>query len=219
MFIPRDPVVENIFCKYAAQQDNLGGVGSALIEAGAVVYHLSTTADSVNGCDTELTVRALTPTASGVNNSTPAVGLIEMAVQTDYHQVHPAGYVFQRDMAGSWAVAMPSYWTNPTTGVYEPHGTKAVAVSIANLGIWETTYFTSYASGNATDASSYVDIKPMDKMYVDGKTGATGRISNQSSSLNGGANVAVAITGLSKEKVMKNVTGQAAFSIKVKLVI
>jgi hypothetical protein len=219
MFIPRDPVVENIFCKYAAQQDNAGGVGNTLIEAGAVVYHLTTTADAINGCDTELTVRAHTPTSSGVNNNTPSVGLIEMAVQTDYNQVHPAGYVFQRDMAGSWAVAQPSYWTNPTTNVYEPHGTKAVAVSIANLGIWETTYFTSFVSGDANSASSYADIKPMESMYVDGKAGATGRISNQSSSLNGGDPVAVAITGLSKEKSMKNVTGQAAFSVKIKLLI
>ena len=214
MFIPRDPVVENIFAKYAAQQDNLGGVGATLIEAGCVVYHLSEAADPINGCDDELTVRALTPTASGVTNATPAVGLIEMAVQTDYHQVHPAGYVFKRDIAGSWAVAMPSYWTNPTTGVYEPHGTKATAVSIANLGIWETTYYTS-DNGSGT----YSDIKPMEKLYVDDNTGATGRISNQSSSLNDGDPVAVAITGVPATKAEKNVKGQGAFSIKIKLLI
>ncbi len=213
MFIPRDPVVENIFAKFASQQENLGGVGATLIEAGAVVYHLSADVDPINGCDNELTVRALTPTASGVTDSTPAVGLVEMSVQTDYHQVHPAGYVFQRDMAGSWAVAMPEFWTNPTTGVYEPHGTKATAVSIANLGIWETTYYTSF------DGSAYNDIKPMENLYVDNKAGATGRVSNQTSTLNDGNPVAIAITGLSADKAEKNVTGQGAFSIKVKLLI
>lgn len=220
MFIPRDPVVENIFAKYASQQDNLGGVGANLIEAGAVVYHLSVADDAVNGCDTELNVRALTPTASGITNGTPAVGLVEMSVQTDYHQVHPAGYVFQRDIAGSWTVAMPEYWTNPVTGNYEPHGTKATAVSIANLGIWETTYFTSYGgSGDVTSASSYSAIKPMDELYVDDNTGATARITNQSSHLNNGNPVAIAITGVPAAKVMKNVTAQAACSIKIKLLI
>ena len=47
MFIPRDPVVENIFCKFAAQQDNATGTGKFLAEAGAVVYHLTKAMDSV----------------------------------------------------------------------------------------------------------------------------------------------------------------------------
>ena len=213
MFIPRDPVIENIFCKFAAQQNDTSGVGTTLAEAGAVAYHLTTSMDPINGSDTELTVRPLASTASGVQNSTPAAGFLEQAVKTDYHQVHPAGYVFNRDMAGSWAIAMPSFDANN-----QINGTKSCAVAMANLGIWETTFYTSFTGGDASDVSNYADIIPMQPLYVDNQD-KNGKISNASSSLNGGNAVAVAITGVSADKAMKNANNNGKFSIKVKLLI
>ena len=206
MFIPREPVIENIFCKFAAQQNTTAGTGATLAEAGAVVYHLTKTADSVNGSDTELVVRPLATTNSGVGTSTPAVGFLEQAVKTDYHDVHPAGYVLQRDLAGSWAVAMPSFDANGNV-----NGTKATAVAIANLGIWETTFYTSVDNG------SYTAVTPMQPMYVTSNDG--GKITNQSTSMNGGNPVAYAMSGVSAAQAEKNATGAGKFPIKVKLVI
>ena len=206
MFIPRDPVIENIFCKFAAQQNTTAGTGATLAEAGAVVYHLTKSMDSVNGSDTELVVMPLATTSSGVTNSTEAAGFLEQAVKTDYHQVHPAGYVLQRDLAGSWAVAMPSFDANGNV-----NGTKATAVALASLGIWETTFYTSY------DGGSYNAVIPMQDMYVTSNDG--GKITNQSTSMNGGNPVAKAASGVSAAQAEKNVTGQGSFPIKVKLLV
>jgi len=193
MFIPRDPVNENMFCQYIATTSS-GGTGEFLAYAGAVVYICDATCDSTHGSNTETYVKVST-SVSGNH-----FGFLEQSIKTGYHSIHPAGYIMDKDFGMSHVVAQPTF----AAGTRTVNGTKATPVGIAHLGIWETTH---YNNGG-------VAIKSGAAMYVSANDG--GKICTSSS---GATQVAWCMKGVTAAKEAKNVLGTTLYPIRIKLLI
>ncbi|MBE9593490.1 MAG: hypothetical protein IMF19_08410 [Proteobacteria bacterium] len=191
MFIPRDPVNENMFCQYIATTSS-GGTGEFLAYAGAVVYICDASCDATNGSDTETYVKASTGTEAHF-------GFLEQSIKTGYHSIHPAGYIMDKDFGMSHVVAQPTF----AAGTRTVNGTKATPAGVAHLGIWETTH---YNNGG-------VAIKSGAAMYV--KAGSAGHICITSN----GTQVAWCMKGVTAAKEVKNVAGTTLHPIRIKLLI
>jgi len=191
MFIPRDPVNENMFCQYIATTTS-GGCGEFLVYAGAVVYICDASCDATHGSDTATYVKASTGTESHF-------GFLEQSIKTGYHSIHPAGYIMDKDFGMSHVVAQPTF----AAGTRTVNGTKATPAGVAHLGIWETTH---YNNGG-------VAIKSGAAMYV--KAGSAGHICTTSN----GNQVAWCMAGVTAAKEAKNVLGTTLYPIRIKLLI
>ena len=130
MFIPRHPVVEDQFCKFA-ETTMSGGCGATAVYAGAVCYLDNSQVDSI--------VRIYAADEGDV-----AFGFLMQEIKVDYHAIHPVGYMLPGDMGSSTVIAQPKYDSN---GVI--NGTVATPVGIAHLGIWDTTCYYSTGALNA----------------------------------------------------------------------
>jgi hypothetical protein len=146
MFIPRDPVNENMFCQYVATTSS-GGCGDFIAFAGAVVHIVQGAAP---GSDVETYVKA------SVTGAEAHFGFMEQTIKTGYHAIHPAGYILDKDFGMSYVVAKPTF----AAGTRNVDGTEPTPVAVAHLGIWETTH---YDNGGA--------IKSGDKLCVKATSG------------------------------------------------
>ena len=122
MFIPRDPVNENMFCQYKATTSS-GGTGDFIAYAGAVVHIKTGSPDTY--------VETSEATAD------KHFGFLEQTIKTGYHAIHPAGYILDKDFGMSHVVAKPTF----AAGTRTVNGTQATPVAVAHLGIWETTHY------------------------------------------------------------------------------
>lgn len=193
MFIPRDPVNEDMFCKYIATTAS-GGTGEFIAYAGAVVHICDASCDATHGSDTETYVKA------SVTGAEDHFGFLEQSIKTGYHSIHPAGYIMDKDMGMSHVVAQPTF----AAGTRTVNGTKATPVGVAHLGIWETTH---YDAGGA--------IKSGAALYAKANSG--GKL--KTSADNGGAQVAWCMSGVTAAKAAKNVAGTTLYPIRIKLLI
>ncbi len=151
MFIPRDPVNENMFCQYKATTSG-GGTGEFLAYAGAVVKIVAGTGDTyIETADT----------------GTAAFGFLEQSIKTGYHSLHPAGYIMDKDFGMSHVVAQPTF----AAGTRTVDGTKATPVAVAHLGIWETTHYDNGGSEINSGAVLKVKASTGGKICVAGGTG------------------------------------------------
>jgi len=193
MFIPRDPVNENMFCQYIATTVS-GGCGEFVGYAGAVVYICDVSCDATHGSDTETFVKA------SVTGAEAHFGFMEQSIKTGYHTLHPAGYIMDNDMGMSHVVAQPTF----AAGTRTVNGTKATPVGVAHLGIWETTHYDN-AGAIKSGATLFVKATSGGKL----KTTADG----------GGSQVAWCMRGVTTAKAAKNVAGTTLCPIRIKLLI
>ncbi|MEA3340230.1 MAG: hypothetical protein U9R15_09715 [Chloroflexota bacterium] len=198
MFIPRDPVNENMFCQYTSTSE-AGGAGGFIAYAGAVVYISGPAGnDPANYVSRSTIVEAVT--TSGVE----PFGFLEQSIKTGYHAVHPAGYIMDKDFGMSHVVAQPTFAANTRT----VNGTKATPVAVAHLGIWETTHY--FAADTKID--------PGAKMYVKGT--ANGKIQvGADGSVGNGTQVAVCMTGVPQVRAAAHDAGTTLWSIRIKLLV
>lgn len=210
MFIPRQPVVENQFCKYGAQTTVATGVGAALCEAGAVVY-LDDTATNQEAIVYNFGAYA---TASKV-----PFGFAMQRVKTGYHSILPTSSVLPGDLGSSDAIAAPSY---DSTGAI--NGTAKVPLAIAHLGIWETTFYTCPNTANVVSDGDH--MKPGASLFVACNNG--GRVTNSTDTASGDTLtyerlttdvVAKVVSGASAGKCSANIANTALYPIRVKLLL
>jgi len=201
MFIPRDPVNENMFCQYVTTSGN-SGVGDWIAFAGAVVYIAGPAGnDPANYVSRSTLIKAFDAEDNGTY---PCFGFMEQSIKTGYSAVHPAGYIMDKDMGMSYVVAQPTFTPNTRT----VNGTKATPVAVAHLGIWETTHY--FANDTKID--------PGAKMYV--KSGADGKIQvGTSGALANPEQVAVCMTGVPAARAVAHDAGTTLWSIRLKLLI
>lgn len=152
MFIPRDPVNENMFCQYKATTSS-GGTGEFLAYAGAVV--------KIVGGEAETYIEV-------TDTGDTAFGFMEQSIKTGYHAIHPAGYILDKDFGMSHVVAQPTF----AAGTRTVNGTKATPVAVAHLGIWETTHYDNGGSKIDAGAALLVKASTGGKICVAGGTGA-----------------------------------------------
>ena len=190
MFIPRDPVNEDMFCQYVATTAS-GGTGDFIAYAGAVVHIVP---GSAGGSDTDTYIKA---SATGAETH---FGFMEQSIKTGYHSIHPAGYILDQDMGMSHVVAQPTF----APGTRNVNGTKATPVAVAHLGIWETTHYDNGAA-----------IKSADALYVKASSG--GKLKTTADG--GGSQVAWCMKGVTATQASKNVAGTTLYPIRIKLLI
>lgn len=193
MFIPRDPVNENMFCQHIATTVS-GGCGEFLAYAGAVVYICDAACDATHGSDTETYVKASTV------GDEDHFGFLEQSIKTGYHSIHPAGYIMDKDFGMSHVVAQPTF----AAGTRTVNGTKSTPVGIAHLGIWETTHYDNAGA-----------IKSGAKLYVKADSG--GKVKTTADA--GGSQVAWCMKGVTAAKAAKNVAGTTLYPIRIKLLV
>ena len=209
MFIPRHPVVENQFCKYAAQTTTgTAGIGGVVAYAGSVVYLDSTATNQ------EAMVKKM---AHGATDA--PFGMIMQKVKTGYHQVHPAGFMMPGDLGSSDVIAQPSY---SSAGAIT--GTKEAPVGVAHLGIWDTVHYTCTGGASASAA-----MTPGLALYC---AADEAKLTNSTTNSNGttdaatGARVngvttqvATVVKGASLAKCQANIGNTVLYPIRVKLLI
>ena len=218
MFIPRDPVVQNQFCKYAAQTaTSTAGVGGVVAYAGSVVYLDSTATNQ------EPEVKKMAYNSSAY---TP-FGFLMQKVKTGYHQVHPVGFVMPGDLGSSDAIAQPSY---STAGAIT--GTKSVPVGVAHLGIWDTVHYTCTKTSSSLVSTASAAILPGQALYA---AADEGKVTNSTSNADGTTTadtgdvgtgdrcstvqVATVVKGVSVAKASANINNTVLSPIRVKLLI
>ena len=151
MFRPRQSVIENQFCSYAAQTDDATGVGGVICYAGSVLY---LDEDATNE---EAIVKKM------VYNDTPFTpfGFAMQKVKSGYHSVHPPGFYMPGDLGSSDVIAQPSYSGGSI------NGTKEAPLGVAHLGIWDTVHYTAKGTGTgANDITPSAAIKPGEALYA-----------------------------------------------------
>ena len=214
MFIPRHPVIENQFCKYATQSGTGSeGVGGVIAYAGSVLY-LNATATNE---ESEVLRYNLYSEYSGLSatEKTP-FGFSMQKVKTGYHQVHPTGFMLPGDLGSSDVIAQAMY---DASGVII--GTKEVPVGVAHNGIWDTCHYIMETS---------VKFAPGDNLYV--AANGQGRVTNSANAASGdsdvgkgfvvaGSTIAVArvLRGVSAAKAAANVANTVLYPIRIKLLI
>ena len=197
MFIPRDPVNENMFCQYD-ETSTATGCGAWVAYAGAVVSITGPAGnDPANYVSRSTLVK--TCTASGV---TP-FGFLEQAIKVGYHDIHPAGYILDKDFGMSHVVAKPRF----AAGTRNVNGTKATPVAVAHLGIWETTHY--FANGSQINAGV--------PMYV--RFNDDGKLQVSAVGVCSATQVAVCMTGVSAARAVAHDAGTTLWSIRLKLLI
>ena len=210
MFIPRHPVVENQFCKYAAQTaTGAAGIGGVIAYAGSVVYLDSSATNE------ESVIKKM------VHGQTAApFGMLMQKVKTGYHQVHPAGFMMPGDLGSSDVIAQPTY--NSSGAIT---GTKEAPAGVAHLGIWDTVHYTCHAAGGTAITS----MTPGLALYA---AADEAKLTNSTTNSNGttdadtGARVngvsvqcATVLKGASLAKCQANMDNTVLYPIRVKLLI
>ena len=216
MFIPRHPVIENQFCKYAAQTNDTaaGGVGGVIAYAGAVLYLKSDATNEESEVNRYGTHTEYVALGSGSPQKVP-FGFSMQKVKTGYHQVHPTGYMIPGDLGSSDVIAQAAY--DGSTGAIT--GTKEVPVGVAHLGIWDTTHYI-VESGD--------EMSPGDMLYV--AANAESKVTNSTSDVADGDEatagkrfdnnlVARVLRGASSGKVTANRANTVLYPIRIKLMI
>jgi len=210
MFIPRQPVIENQFCKYASQTGTGSeGVGGVIAYAGSVLYLKS---DATN--EESEVLRYNTFTEYGLLTASEQIpfGVSMQKVKTGYHQVHPTGYVLPGDMGSSDAIAQAQY--NASGAIV---GTKEIPVGVAHNGLWDTCHYT---------VESGAKIAPGDIMYI--AANAEGKMTNSANTATDDTNdgkrissniVARVLRGVSANKAAANVANTVLYPVRVKLMI
>lgn len=211
MFIPRHPVVENQFCKYAAQTGTgAAGIGGVVAYAGTVVY-----------LDEDATNQEAEVTKMVYDGSpfTP-FGFCMQKVKTGYHQVHPAGFSMPGDLGSSDVIAQPTYDSSGNIT-----GTKDAPVGVAHMGIWDTVHYTCTMVGGTVQAAA--DVKPGQSLYAandEAKVTNNVTAAADANDLDTGENVstvvvAKVIKGASVAKAQANIDNQVLYPIRIKLLI
>ena len=211
MFIPRNPVLQNQFCSYAADNTfGSAGIGGVIAYAGSVVY-LDPTAS-----DEEALIKKM---AHGVTE-TP-FGFSLQKVKVGYHSVHPTGFVMPGDLGSSDAIAQPLY---NTAGAIVGH--KSVPVGVAHNGIYDTVHYTC----EMDDGDGVVTTKmtPGQNLYA---AADEARLTNNGSDASDGATdaltgaycsttvVARVVKGASIAKCQANIDNTTLYPIRVKLLV
>jgi len=210
MFIPRHPVVENQFCKYAAQTDTgAAGIGGVIAYAGSVLY-LDPTATNE-----EAVVKKM---AHGVTEA--PFGFAMQKVKTGYHQVHPVGYMMPGDSGSSDVIAQPLY--DATGNVV---GTKEAPLGVAHYGIWDTVHYTCLQSTTVGTVDDGDHMKPGMSLYpaADEAKLTNSTVNSDGTDDNGercsSTVVARVVEGASAAKCTANIKNTTLYPIRVKLVI
>jgi hypothetical protein len=211
MFIPRHSVVENQFCKYAAQTaTGSAGVGGVVAYAGSVVY-LNPTA-----VNQEAEVIKMSHTAA----AEVPFGFIMQKVKTGYHQVHPAGYAMPGDLGSSDAIAQPTY---SSAGVIT--GTKEVPVGVAHLGIWDTVHYTCTMAAGVVQTAMTPGLAlfaAADEAKVTNSTANSDGTTDVTTGARCTGNttvVARVVKGASVAKCQANIDNTVMYPIRIKLLI
>ena len=210
MFIPRQPVIENQFCKYASQTGTgSDGVGGVIAYAGSVLYLKS---DATNEESEVLRYNTFTEYGNLTASEQSPFGVSMQKVKTGYHQVHPTGFMLPGDLGSSDVIAQAKYDVN---GAIE--GTKEVPVGVAHSGIWDTCHYTVEAG---------TKIAPGDNLYI--AANAEGRMTNfattATDNTNDGKRISTNIVarvqkGVSAGKAAANVANTVLYPIRIKLMI
>jgi len=210
MFIPRQPVIENQFCKYASQTGTGSeGVGGVIAYAGSVLYLKS---DATNEESEVLRYNTFTEYGALTASEQIPFGVSMQKVKTGYHQVHPTGFMLPGDLGSSDVIAQAMY---NASGVIT--GTREIPVGVAHNGLWDTCHYTV-----ETDAK----IAPGDFMYV--AANAEGKMTNSTDTASDNTNdgkrmstdvVARVLRGVSGNKAAANVANTVLYPIRVKLMI
>lgn len=212
MFIPRHPVVENQFCKYAAQTaTSSAGIGGVVAYAGSVVYLNEDATNQEAEVKKMVWSHATTPTLV-------PFGVIMQKVKTGYHQVHPAGFVMPGDLGSSDVIAQPSYDSSGNIT-----GTKEAPVGVAHLGIWDTVHYTCAMTAGTVSAA----VKPGQSLYSandSAKMTNNSTLAADATDLDTGecvsqVVVAKVVKGASVAKCQANIDNQVLYPIRVKLLI
>jgi len=208
MFIPRHPVVENMFCKYGAT-NTAGGAGNVVAYAGSVVY-LDPAAANMESMVFKM--------AHGITQV--PFGFLEQKVKTGYHSVHPPGMVLPGDLGSSDAIAQPVY---DNAGVIT--GTQAIPVGVAHLGIWDTVHYTCKQSTTTLVVDTGDAMVPGMMLY---SAADNGKVTNSTTSSDGSdvngerceaTAVARVLKGASAAKCTANLNNITLYPIRVKLLI
>ena len=205
MFIPRQPVIENQFCKYGSTAVATG-IGGVIAYAGSVVY-LDPTAD-------DTIVKKM---AYGVSEA--PFGFCMQKVKTGYHSVHPVGMVLPGDLGSSDAIAQPIY---NASGVIT--GTDTVPVGVAHLGIWDTVHYTCGRAAADTVADGETMV-PGATLYP---AADEAKVTNSTTNADGTDTlgercsttaVARVMKGVSAAKATSTITNATLFPIRIKLLV
>lgn len=209
MFIPRQPVVENQFCSYAAQTaSGDAGIGGVVCHAGAVVYL------DPEAAGEEAIIKKM---AHGVTEE--PFGFSMQKVKTGYHDVHPAGFMMPGDLGSSDVIAQPTYDANMNVT-----GTDTAPVGIAHLGVWETTHYTCKQSVAGTVTTDF-HMKPGMELFSaaeeakmtnsDASSDSTDTLGERCSA----TVVAKVVTGASAAKCESTIAATTLYPIRVKLLV
>ena len=210
MFIPRHPVVENQFCKYASQTGTGSeGVGGVIAYAGSVLY---LKADATNEESEVLRYDTQTIYSGLEDTEKLPFGFSMQKVKTGYHQVHPTGFMLPGDLGSSDVIAQALY-----SNLGAITGTKEVPVGVAHNGIWDTCHYTMETGAK---------LVPGDLLYA--AANAQGRITNSGNTSGDDVDtgerlnttvVARVLRGVSIAKAAANKANTVLYPIRIKLMI
>jgi len=212
MFIPRQPVLENQFCKFASQTNTTTGIGASLCEAGAVLYLDSSATNQ------EAIVKRYSTYAAGDSSNAP-FGFAEQRVKTGYHSVMPTGAVLPGDLGSSDAIAQPSY---DSSG--DINGTNAVPLGVAHMGIWETTHYVCEHTENTVTDGNH--MKPGQSLHIACNNGS--KVTNNTDTATDDTLdyerltidvVAKVVTGASAGQCSANIANSTLYPIRIKLLV
>ncbi len=210
MFIPRHPVIENQFCKYASQTGTASaGVGGVIAYAGSVLYlkkNASNEESEVLRYNLQSEYVALEATEK------IPFGFSMQKVKTGYHQVHPTGFMLPGDLGSSDVIAQALY--NASGSII---GTKEVPVGVAHNGIWDTCHYT---------VEDGAKMSPGDVLYVaaNGSSRVTNSTNTSADDDDKGERmnevmVAKVLRGVSSGKAAANKANTVLYPIRIKLMI
>ncbi len=204
MFIPRQPVVENQFCKYG-ETATAGGAGNVICYAGSVVYLDSTATNQ------EAVVLKM---AYGISDA--PFGFAMQKVKTGYQSVHPVGMMLPGDLGSSDVVAAPKYNANGTIT-----GTAATPIGVAHMGIYDTVHYTT--AGGAAAATAMLPGEALypasDEAKVTNSTVNSDATDDAAGERCSTTVVARVVTGVSAAKASATINNTTLYPVKIKLLI
>lgn len=210
MFIPRQPVVENQFCKFGGTSTSTG-IGASLCEAGAVLY-LDEDAAGQDAIVKRFTTFAL-------DASKVPFGLSMQRVKTGYHNVMPTGATLPGDLGSSDVIAQPMYDASGNI-----NGTAPAPLGVAHLGIWDTTFYTCENSAKVVSNGNH--MKPGQSLYPVANN--NGRVTNHGNTASDDTLdyqrinttvVAKVVVGASAGQCTANISNSTLYPIRIKLLV
>lgn len=210
MFIPRQPVVENQFCKFGSTSTETG-IGAALCEAGAVLY-LDEDADNQDAIVKRFT------TFVADNDKVP-FGLSMQRAKTGYHSIMPTGATLPGDLGSSDVIAQPTYDSSGNV-----NGTAPAPMAVAHLGIWDTTFYVAKHTANTVADGDH--MKPGQSLYAVANN--NGKVTNHATTATDDtldyerintSVVAKVMVGASAGQCSANISNSTLYPIRVKLLV